>query len=244
MKWVQMILINMSIILSSLFSQINTEVMRGEQGNPGIHQKMNLSYTYISANSKILIFNGSYHLNYNSQSNWQGLFIMKYNRAFEKSKEDFTNTGFSHLRFTRLFQSKIYIESFLQKEFNYFIDLKNRELIGGGFRFNPYENLFIGIGLMNEKEVYQDRGMKKSFMKSTNYINYSVNILENLTIQNIMYYQFKLEKTAHYRILWDGNLSFQGTDWLSFYINCHYQYNISEIKNSYFEVTNGLGFNF
>ena len=97
---------------------------------------------------------------------------------------------------------------------------------------------------MNEKEVYQDRGMKKSFMKSTNYINYSVKLLENLTIQNIMYYQFKLEKTAHYRILWDGNLSFQGTDWLSFYINCHYQYNISEIKNSYFEVTNGLGFNF
>ena len=138
------------------------------------------------------------------------------------------------------------MESFLQKEFNYFIDLENRELIGGNVRFNPFEQFFIATGAMHEKEVYQSEE-EQNFMKSTSYINYSLQPMENVTIENVLYYQFKLEATDNYRILWEGKLSFQGPDWLSFYLSCNYRYDISEINSdgsSYFEITNGFGFRF
>ena len=138
------------------------------------------------------------------------------------------------------------MESFLQKEFNYFIDLENRELIGGNVRFNPFKKFFIATGAMHEKEVYQSE-VEQNFMKSTSYINYSMQPMEKVTIENVLYYQFKLEAMNNYRILWDGTLSFQGSDWLSFYLSCKYRYDISEINpdgSSYFEITNGMGFRF
>ena len=69
--------------------------------------------------------------------------------------------------------------------------------------------------------------------------------MENVTIENVLYYQCKLEEIDNYRILWDGELSFQGSDWLSFHINFNYRYDVSTINpagSSYFEITNGLGF--
>ena len=143
--------------------------------------------------------------------------------------------------------SHTYIEGFIQKESNHFISLENRELLGIGLRFNPGNQFFIGTGIMNEMEVYNNDN-EQNFIKSTNYINYSVEIMDKITLQNILYYQFKLESFDNYRFLWDGKLSFLGSDWLSLYINYHYRYDVSNIINpdgsSYFEISNGLGFQF
>ena len=99
---------------------------------------------------------------------------------------------------------------------------------------------------MHETEVYNTTE-QQNFMKSTSYINYSMQPTEKVTIENTIYYQFKLEAMDNYRILWDGKLSFQGSDWFSFYISYNYRYDISKINkdgSSYFEVNNGLGFRF
>ena len=138
------------------------------------------------------------------------------------------------------------MEGFLQKEFNYFLDLENRELFGGGLRVNPFAQFFIATGAMHEKEIYQSIE-EQNFIKSSSYINYSVQPLENITIKNVLYFQFKLDALDNYRILWDGGLNFQGAEWLSFYINFNYRYDVSAINkdgSSYFEITNGLGFHF
>ena len=237
-------LIQSSIIISFIFCQVNTESMRNLINDPGIYHNMDLSFAYISGNSEIFIFNGKYQLDYFSPSKLHLLFVIKHNRSFEKSKDDFTNRGFSHLRITKPCKSIYFIENFIQKEFNYFINLKNRELLGLGIRLNPKNNLFLGLGAMNEIELYQEDNIENHFVKSTNYINYSLKIFDNITIKNIIYYQFKIKATEHYRILWDGNLNFHSSNWLSFNINCHYHYNISEIKTSYFEITKGLSFTF
>ena len=147
-----------SILLFSslIFCQVNTEAMRAENLSAGIHQKMNMSFSYISGNSEIMILRGDYRIDYQSQSDWSGHFITKYDRAFEKSEDDFTNKGFGQLRAVKQVFPRIQVESFLQKEFNYFIDLENRELIGGNVRFNPFKKFFIATGTMYEKEEYKN----------------------------------------------------------------------------------------
>jgi len=248
MKLFQMLTMFLALLFSPVWCQVNTEAMRGNHEMPGLNQNMDLSFAYISGNKEIIFLNASYRLDYTSKSNWYGFFATKYDRAFEKNtKNNFSNRGFAHLRAVKQVLPRIQVEGFLQKEFNHFITLEDRELIGGGLRINLCKQFFIATGTMHEKEVYENKD-DQNFMKSTSYINYSVQLIENVTIENTLYYQFKLEALDNYRILWDGSLRFQGADWLSFHINCNYRYDVSDKLNpdgnSYFEITNGLGFQF
>ena len=181
-------------------------------------------------------------MSYLTNSNWYGFLATRYNRAFEKDKEDFSNRLFLHLRAARPILTHIDIEGFIQKESNHFINLEDRELLGGGLRINQLGNLYWGIGIMHEMEKYNNISQEQNFIKSTNYINYQVNVLEIIELQNVMYYQFKLENPEDYRILWNGNLTINASNGLSFHINTHYRFDKS--GESYFEISNGFGFQF
>ena len=55
--------------------------------------------------------------------------------------------------------SHFYVEGFIQNEFDDLRELENRQLIGGGLRFDIdnssfFDSLFVGTGAMYEKEVY------------------------------------------------------------------------------------------
>ena len=116
MKLFQTVIISALWCISSLFSQVNTEAMRDSKQLPGLHHQLNLSYAYISGNSEIMVLHGKYRMDYHPKSNWHGFFVTRYDRAFEKNKDDFTNKGFGHLRAVNHFRSNVHIEFFLQKE--------------------------------------------------------------------------------------------------------------------------------
>ena len=226
--------------------QINIESMRGKIQSPGVTHNMALDFSYYSGNSEIIQLMGSYRMDYLSNSNWYGFLKGQYNRAFEKDKEDFSNKGFVHLRTARPILGHTDIEVFIQKETNHFIDLENRELLGAGLRINQFADLYWGTGIMHEMEKY-NKHEEQNLLKSTNYINYKTNILHTADLQNVIYYQFNLEDPGDYRILWNGKLTFQASKGISFHINTHYRFDKSIINpdgDSYFEISNGLGFHF
>ena len=231
------------ILISSLaLCQVNTESMRGNNQSPGMTHNMSMDFSYFSGSVEIIQLMGAYKMSYLTNSNWYGFLAARYNRAFEKDKEDFSNRVFLHLRTAKPLLARTDIEGFIQKESNHFIDLENRELLGGGLRINQVGNLYWGIGIMHEMEKYTNKSQEQNFIKSTNYINYQVNVLKIIELQNVMYYQFKLENTEDYRILWDGNLSINASKRISFHINTHYRFDKS--GDSYFEISNGFGFQF
>ena len=244
MKLFRKVIVITFLWISFLYNQVNTEALRSDNQLPGIQHNMELDFAYISGNTEIIELNGSYRADYVSSSNWYGFLIWKYDRAFEKSKENFTYKGFGHLRISKPFMARTDIEGFFQKEFNHFIDLENRELAGFGFRVNQFDDLSWGLGIMGETEKYQNLPQEQNFIKSTNYLNYTIKFLEIIDIQNILYYQLKLEKLEDYRILWDGKLTILGLKGISFHINCHYRYDKSAHNPNYFEISNGLGFQF
>ena len=231
------------ILISSLaLCQVNTESMRGDNQSPGVTHNMALNFSYFSGSVEIIQLMGSYRMDYLSNSNWYGFLAARYNRAFEKGKEDFSKRWFIHLRTARPILTHIDIEGFIQKEANHFIDLENRELLGGGLRINQVGNLYWGIGIMHEMEKYNNISQEYNFIKSTNYINFQVNVLKIIELQNVIYYQFKLEDPEDYRILWDGNLTVKASKGISIHINTHYRFDKS--GDGYFEISNGLGFQF
>jgi len=227
---------------SLIWCQVNTESMRENNQSPGMRHNMALDFSYFSGYTEIIQFMGFYRMDYLSNSNWYGFLAGRYNRVFEKNKEDFSNKGFVHLRTAKPIMTHTDIEGFIQKETNHFIDLENRELLGAGLRINQFEELYWGTGIMHEMEKYNNNPQEQKKLKSTNYVNYKTNILKIVELQNVMYYQFKLENPEDYRILWDGNLTIKAPKRISFHINTHYQFDNN--NNSYFEISNGLGFQF
>ncbi len=241
-----MIILSFHIINIS-YGQINTEAMRNNNQIPGLHHQLNMSFSYISGNSEFIMFQGNYRLDYHSKQKWHGFFIISHDRAHEKSEKEFNNRGFAHLRALNHWKPKIHLESFLQKEFNHFLDLENREILGIGIRINPMNGLYVGIGLMNEVELYQFPSKEYVNLKSTNYVNHSFKANEMIDIQNIIYYQVISTNIQHYRMLWDGNMSIKASNTISFHVNLKYRYDMSNMNptgDAYFEITNGLGFSF
>ena len=82
---------NTILIFSFTWCQVNTESMRGDNKSPGVTHNMALDFSYYSGNSEIIQLMGSYQMDYLTNSNWYGFLAIRYNRAFEKDKEDFSN---------------------------------------------------------------------------------------------------------------------------------------------------------
>ncbi len=239
---IKIVFISTLLTVSIAWCQVNTEAIRSDDQLPGLSHNLTLDYSYFSGNAKIIQLMGSYRMDYLLKSNWYGFLSGQYNRAFEKDEEDFSNRRFIHFRSARPVMARIDIEGFLQKEANHFINLENRELIGGGLRINQFDKLYFGVGLMHEMEKYNNNSQEQNVIKSTNYINYKTIILQNAELQNVIYYQFNVEEMGDYRILWDSNLSVYTSRGISFYVNTHYRFD--KKGENYFEISNGIGYQF
>ncbi len=234
-------------LLTITYSQVNTESMRGEPVSTGITSSIQFDFDYISGNSNIFFLNGKFRIDYRRKSGLHSFITGTYDRSFEKSEEDFSNRGFTHLRITQPIINSFSGELFLQKEYNHYLDLHNRELVGSGIRWQPFQGIYLGNGIMQEMESYTYLTQDNSFIKSTNYLSHTTEVNQFLSLRNTLYYQFKLKSIEHFRILWDGELEGFLTSKISYFIGMHLRYDKSEMNphgDTYFEIHNGIGFQF
>ena len=234
-------------VINLSFGQINTESMREEPDSIGITSSIQFDFDYISGHSEIFFLNGTFRFDYRSKTGFHGFFTGTFDRSFEKSKENFSNRGFTHFRITQPLRKSLFGELFLQKEYNQYLDLQNRELIGFGLRWHPIKDFYLGNGFMYELEKYSQPYRYNNFLKSTNYLSYSIELNELLSFNNTFYYQFKLKSMYHYRILWDGDLECYITSRVSYFMGIHLRYDKSHINpdgDTYMEINNGISIQF
>ena len=235
------------IVITLSFAQVNTESMRGEPESTGITSFIQFDFDYISGNSEIFFLNGTFRFDYRRETGFHSFLTGTFDRSFEKSEEDFSNRGFTHFRITQPVKESVFGELYLQKEYNHYLDLQNRELIGCGLRWQPIKNFYLGNGLMQEMERYSFLSRDNSFLKSTNYLTHSTEVNRSISFNNTFYYQFKLKSIDHFRILWDGELECYLASGVSYFMGIHLRYDKSDINpdgNTYMEVHNGIGIQF
>lgn len=144
----------------------------------------------------------------------------------------------------------------MQKEYNEFTLLKDRELAGGGLRValvqeedqNSSVNIYLGIGVMWEQEVLDlSPDEETEIYRSTNYISCRLKANDTTTLAATAYYQPDLEDSSDYRVIFDGTLAFKITRSLSFTFNINYRFDNEPpagIKRYDTEITNGISLNF
>ena len=244
------------LIIGSLHAQINTEAMRSENVNDGFINKVNVDFGIEKADAEVIELAASYRLDYFNPIGLHVFLILNYENGYEQKKglekNQVVNKGFGHLRMTKMISSKLFFEVFTQFGFNDFLLMKDRKLAGSGLRYkmvsNDRMNTFLGIGLMQENEIYDIvNEPEKKLLRSTNYLRWNINIAENTQLYNTVYYQFSFSDINDYRLLYDGSINFSVNEKLSFVIELNYRYDNDPHGNmgkSYIQLNNGIEFAF
>jgi Protein of unknown function, DUF481 len=244
----------MFIIPSFLMvGQVNTEKLRKD--NVKNHFEMNLGASMVLHKGNTDIFAMDTKLRLDYQHGHYAVFLVGQLAYGEKNNDSYLNKGFAHLRGVRNLGKRFKIEIFLQEEFNKFINLEERSIIGGGFRLHIIQHkkakssfdFSTGFGLMYEKERFSqsDLNLKKedtSFFKSTNYISlkYSHN---KFTLGNVSYIQLNIGEEESTRIYSDLNFAVKLSKVLSYTADINYRYDSNpapNIENYDFKLKNGL----
>ena len=249
-------LIIIILIVGSLHAQINTEAMRSEHINDGFINKVNIDLGIEKADAEVIDLAVSYRVDYFNLTGVHVFLILNYKNGYEQKKglekNQVVNKGFGHLRMTKMISSKLFFEVFTQFGFNDFLLMKDRKLAGSGLRYkmvsNDRMNAFLGIGLMQENEIYDIvNEPEKKLLRSTNYLRWNINIAENIQLYNTVYYQFSFSDINDYRLLYDGSINFSVNESLSFVIELNYRYDNDPHGNmgkSYIQLNNGIEFTF
>lgn len=254
-KYMSLYWILFSFLLSSTaLAQVNTETLRKVEMQNGWHGMLSTSLGLQSGNSEYLQFKSSVRVDY-LHDKYYSFLVFNYHRG-SQAKELFVNKAFVHLRGTYAFYKNLILEVFGQTEFDDFIKLKDRNLLGSGLRIrifktdkfpNEKSNLhfFLGLGGMWEKEELDDRQtVITEIFRSTNYISFYWKIDERVTFNFINYYQRSLNDfKRNYRILLESNLGFYLTQSIIFTASIKYRFDSlppSGVKNYDFELNNGI----
>lgn len=263
-KQITIIAVLFLILSMNAFSQINTEIYRSSMDEDGIKGKINFSYAHYTGNADLKLLKGGFRLDHLKKS--YNTFLVANLDYGESDGISNLSKGFSHLRSIRKLNQMFSGELFVQKQYDKFIYLKNRDLLGGGLRissnFKSREegpalkvNFNLGIGLMYEHEKYdrEDEEFPADLIentyvtRSTNYISMNAVYNEKIKLNLIGYYQVDIEDFNNYRILTEGNLEIPLYKNLSFSINASFRYDnhpFSDLKRHDFQLTNGLSYSF
>ena len=242
--------------MGMLLAQINTEAMRSENVTDGFINKVNVDFGIEKADAEVIELAAAYRVDYYNPTGLHIFLILNYENGYEQEKglekNQVVNKGFGHLRMTKMISSKLFFEVFTQFGFNDFLLMKDRKLAGGGLRYkmvsNDRMNTFLGIGLMQENEIYDIvNEPEKKLLRSTNYLRWNIIIAENTKLYNTVYYQFSSSDINDYRLLYDGSIDFSVNENLSFFIELNYRYDNDPHGNmgkSYIQLNNGIEFTF
>ena len=242
--------------MGMLLAQINTEAMRSENVTDGFINKVNVDFGIEKADAEVIELAATYRVDYFNPTGLHVFFILNYENGYEQKKglekNQVVNKGFGHLRMTKMISSKLFFEVFTQFGFNDFLLMKDRKLAGSGLRYkmvsNDRMNTFLGIGLMQENEIYDKvNEPEKKLLRSTNYLRWNINIAENTELYNTVYYQFSSSDINDYRLLYDGSIDFSVNENLSFFIELNYRYDNDshgDMGKSYIQLNNGIEFTF
>ena len=242
--------------MGMLLAQINTEAMRSENVTDGFINKVNVDFGIEKADAEVIELAAAYRVDYFNPTGLHIFFILNYENGYEQEKglekNQVVNKGFGHLRMTKMISSKLFFEVFTQFGFNDFLLMKDRKLAGSGLRYkmvsNDRMNTFLGIGLMQENEIYDKvNEPEKKLLRSTNYLRWNIIIAENTKLYNTVYYQFSSSDINDYRLLYDGSIDFSVNENLSFFIKLNYRYDNDshgDMGKSYVQLNNGIEFTF
>ncbi|UCH10525.1 MAG: DUF481 domain-containing protein [Fidelibacterota bacterium] len=252
--------------ISTSDAQVNTEAMRREDLKYGMHIDLAGNIGYTDGNSDLFQNRSKLRLDY--VQDWGHAFLVANYRLGSKDEILFINKGFTHLRAVKPLKPALSGELFIQKGFNEFVQIQDRQLIGLGLRVKWHElevfrkkcehlHLSTGEGLMSEREQIDSgpdgtmgdpvHGSLANLIRSTNYIVLGWKPKDSFSILTTGYFQLDTRRAEDYRVLAQSTLKASITKRLALTVNMNLRYDSEppgEVKALDIDLTNGFEYAF
>lgn len=234
-------------------AQVNTEKLRRSEETRGFLFTTGVSLGLTRGNSEFVSVAGDLRVDYMREDDVH-FAVLDY--AFkESSRGKIANKGFFHLRTIWDVAASLAVEGFGQVEFNEFLSLSNRGLLGAGVRWNavrmtneaqkPLFGLHLGVGAMFEHEEYdtspQDVVLDR--VRSTNYLTLQWTPSDVATGSVIAYLQPLITNPEDLRVIAEAAMEWKITGGLHFNVRASWRYHsrpMTDVKRYDLEITNGI----
>ena len=201
----------------TIVAQVNTESLRKTIQEPGLHFNLGATLNMMTGNRNL--FQTQIKTRFDQVQTWGHLFLVSNYKMSSKDETVFVNQGFAHLRYMREFTPSYTGEIFSQLEFNEFIRLNQRTLMGAGLRIKRSAlnekgsqlSVVFGLGFMLERESIDSgpdaslgdpiHGDLAELLRSSNYFVLAYSPWDHVTIQSTTYYQVDTQRFQDYRLL-------------------------------------------
>lgn len=218
-------------------AQVNTERYYKDYERMGIMYDNSFGLNFATGNINYLELSNRFRVDYNDTI--QDYFaVADYTYRISNGKKN-SNKGFIHLRTIRDLEERkfLMLEGYSQLEFNEFLLLKSRMLLGGGFRFDPIAlidsslrqngslKLFLGTGIFYEYEVYStDPIIKSQLIRWSNYLSLVLNVSKKIDLNMVHYLQPAPQDFSNFRYVLNLALNTQLTGKLYYEMRVEYLY--------------------
>ena len=245
------------ILLWMCFSQtgkaqvVNIERQRIATDTTGWFGEANLSFAAAKTTREILSLFAGGLVEYKSKSNkdlW--LFITEFS-LITGDNEDFSNSGFGHLRYNRKLNETFRWEAFAQIQYNGLTKIETRNLYGTGIRIKltPYETakFYLGVAYMYEYEKNNDPIDFHYDDRMSSYFSFTLLPEENVSFMSTTYMQPRLDRWSDYRLTNETTLHLAVTRKLNLDVTFKYNYDVAPpegVPNSTYYFINGLALEF
>jgi hypothetical protein len=189
-------------------AQVNTETLRLGEPAEGLHGDLKADLALKRGNTELFQLGTSGRTFYQAGVHTPLLFAR--GEIGTQSDERFAENGFVHARWTAMWHPRVGSELFGQIQYDAFIDLKFRALVGAGPRFMVVDaawiELYLGTGYMLEHEVLSipaDDPHPRSTLhhRSTSYASLKLALAETVALTNVAYLQPRWDRPSDYRVL-------------------------------------------
>ena len=236
-----------------VYSQVNTEAIRKSKINEGFKSRLDLLFGLNSGNSEFISGEGRLRIDYIKPA--YRSFIVGEIAYKEGNKAVISDKAFLHGRFIYEIDSLLEPEFFIQKEYNDFVLLTDRNLIGGGIRISISKKDFVtdssagfdaylGVGAMYEmEEINIIPTHITEIIRSTNYLTLNWKPSDNFSINSVTYFQVDVNRLNDHRILNDTRFQFSITESVKFVFNLNYRFDKEPpegVKEYDLEIKNGI----
>jgi len=213
-------------------AQVNTETLRLGEPREGLHGDLKGDLALKRGNTDFFQLGASGRTFYQVGVHTPLLFVR--GEVGTQDDERFAENGFVHARWTAMWwYPRAGSELFGQVQYDAFIDLKFRALIGAGPRFmvidEDWVELFLGTGTMLEHEVLtipaDDPHPRQTLHhRSTSYLSLKVALAQTLALTNVAYYQPRWDRVSDFRVLEELALQADANDYLALVTSLVFRY--------------------
>jgi len=228
MRW---FLVIFMLVPSLSFAQVNVEALRSNGTENGVSGSAGASAAYTGGNIQFADFGATAHLEWKREKNLL-FFVLNYRFAAKRTQADllaepgiglwdeeahFSNNRLAHLRYNRSLTDHVWWEVYSQYEYNEFLLLDRRLLVGTGPRARVFDveaaGLWVGVSAMIEEERLNEAGVSPSEEvsringRASTYASLTARLAENASWTSTVYGQPRMDAVDDYRVMVETGVS-------------------------------------